>query len=93
MTTKIDILKEVIEKGSKNQTLMVLESLEKNLDDDETVKALADPAVISNLHNMLEEHLGVNRRAMQLKARAINRKRRALLFLRAMQNGVKKLED
>ena len=92
MSTKVDMLKEVIEKGSKNQTLMVLDNLIEHFDDD-LAKEIADPSVISELHDMLVEHLGVLPRAMKLKARVPLRNRRAMLFLRAMRNGVNKVED
>lgn len=92
MTTKIDMLKEVIEKGSKNQTLMVLDSLIDNMD--EFVAAqITDPTVITELHEMLIEHLGVQPNAMKLKKRVPTRVRRAMLFLRAMRNGVSKVEE
>lgn len=89
MTTKIDILKEVILKKNKNQTLMVLESIENSLDD-ELVGLITQPSVISELHSMLVEHLGVNPHAMKLGKRITIRKQRAILFVRAMKNGVNK---
>lgn len=92
MTTKIDILKEVIAKGSKNQTLMVLDSMIDNLDD-ELIREIVDPAIITELHAMLIEHLEVMPNAMKLKARIPLRNRRAMMFLRAMRNGVSKVED
>lgn len=92
MSTKIDMLKEVIEKGSKNQTLMVLDNILENLDA-ELAKEITDPSVISELHNMLVEHLGVQPNAMKLKSRVALRMRRAMLFLRAMRSGVSKVED
>ena len=92
MTTKIDILKEVIEKGSKSQTLMVLDNMMEHLDDD-LARSVVDPEIITNLHQMLIEHLGVNPKAMKLKSRVPTRMRRAMLFLRAMRNGVNKVED
>jgi hypothetical protein len=92
MTTKIDILKEVIEKGSKNQTLMVLDNLIETLDEF-LAREITEPAVITELHEMLIEHLGVQPRAMKLKNRVPARMRRALLFLQAMRNAVNKVED
>ena len=82
----------MIEKGSKNQTLMVLDSLIDNFD--ETLsKEITDPSVITELHAMLIEHLEVNPRAMKLKGRVALRNRRAMLFLKAMRNAVSKVED
>jgi len=92
MTTKIDMLKEVIAKGSKSQTLMVLDSMIEHLDAD-IINSITDPATITELHALLIEHLGVLPNAMKLKARVSLRNRRAMLFLRAMRNGVNKVED
>lgn len=89
MTTKVDILKEVILKKNKNQTLMVLESIETSLDD-ELIAQITQPNVITELHDLLVEHLGVNPKAMKLGKRIPLRKQRAILFLRAMKNGVNK---
>ncbi len=92
MTSKIDILKEVIEKGSKNQTLMVLDNIIENLDDD-LILEIVNPETITELHEMLVEHLGVNPNAMKLKNRVQLRNRRAMLFVKAMRSGVSKVED
>jgi len=92
MTTKTDILKEVIQKKSKSQTLMVLDSMIDNLDEFLAVE-ITQPAVITELHELLVEHLEVNPRAMQLKHRVPARQRRALLFLRAMRSAVDRVED
>lgn len=92
MTTKIDILKEVIEKKSKSQTLLVLDNLIENLDD-YLAREITDPATITELHELLIEHLEVNPRAMKLKNRVPLRARRALLFLQAMRNAVDRIED
>lgn len=92
MTTKLDILKEVIIKGSKNQTLMVLDNMLEHLDDD-LIKEIVEPSVITELHALLIEHLEVNPRAIKLKQRVPLRNRRARLFLQAMRNGVSKVED
>lgn len=88
-TTKIDILKEVIENGNKEQIMLVLENMENNLNDD-LVLEITRPDVITKLHAMLIEHIEVNPRAMKLKGRVPGRKRRALLFIRAMKNAVSK---
>lgn len=92
MTTKVDILKEVIEKGSKGQTLLVLDNIIESLDA-ELAREITEPSVIAELHEMLVEHLGVNPQAMKLRQRVSLRNRRALLFLRAMRSGVSKVED
>ncbi len=92
MNTKVDLLKEAIENGSKNQTMIVLDNLIENVNEDIALH-ITDPATITKLHEMLVEHLGVNPQAMKLKQRVPNRMRRAILFLRAMRNGVDRVAD
>jgi len=92
MTTKVEILKEVIRKKSKNQTIMVLDSILEHLDD-QLIREITNPEVITELHAMLIEFLGVNPQAMKLKKRVALRHRRAILFLRAMKAGVMKVKD
>lgn len=53
---------------------------------------LTQPVCITELHEMLVEHLGVNQRLMRLRTRQPNLKRRAHLFAQAMINGVNYLK-
>lgn len=85
------MLKEVIQKKSKEQTLLVLDNIETHLND-EMVVEITTPAVITSLHELLIEHLNVVPHAMKLRKRVPLRRQRALLFVRAMKNGVSKSE-
>ena len=58
------------------------------LQDKVLIGEIVQPAIISELHNLLIENFGVNTRAMQLKARVPRTASRALLFVRAMENGL-----
>lgn len=61
--------------------------------DAEAVKDVTEPSVISSLHRLLVDTFGVPPRAMFLKTRVPNRIRRAILFVQAMQNGMKKIQN
>lgn len=56
------------------------------------IQEVTQPAVITDLHTKLIETFSVNRRAMMLKNRVSVRDRRALLFIRAMQNGLRRVQ-
>ena len=71
-----------------NEALATL--LEVVRKDSEAVKHITEPVVISGLHRMLVDNFEVQPRAMLLKTRVSNRVRRAILFVQAMQNGMKK---
>lgn len=58
--------------------------------DMELINSIVEPRVISSLHQRLNERLGVPPRAMMLKTRVPLRKQRALMFVKAMQNGVRR---
>jgi hypothetical protein len=53
--------------------------------------AITTPVVITELHTLLQTQLGVPQRAMLVGRRIPNRMQRASLFVRAMENGVKKV--
>lgn len=85
----IDTLKTAILSKDKELVKEELTALKDIvLTDDETMAELTSPAVITELHEMLVEHLGVNQRLMQLRNRVPHRRRRAALFAQAMLNGV-----
>jgi hypothetical protein len=88
-----DNLKDAIRAGDKVLTLSLLEELEHKIlqGDSESVNELIRPVEITELHKLLTEHLGVQPRAMLVKGRITTRPRRALLFCKAMQNGVNRL--
>lgn len=83
-------LHETIAAGDLNLILEGLVDLEKKvLADDSMAKLVTEPPVITKLYNDLET-AGVPRRAMLLRNRVPGRNRRAFLFVKAMQNGVKR---
>lgn len=88
-----DTLKEAIRAGDKKLTLSLLDELEQKIlsGDTESVNELIRPAEITELHTLLTEHLAVQPRAMMVKGRITTRPRRALLFCKAMRNGVSRL--
>ena len=90
----IDKLKESILSKDKKAVLESLEQLrEEIIVNDDTMSLITAPASITELHEMLVEHLSVNQRLMQLKNRVPNRKKRAMLFVQTMINGVNYLKD
>ena len=88
-----DTLKEAIRAGDKALTLSLLDEMEQNIisGNNETVDQLTRPIEITELHSLFTEHLGVQPRAMMIKGRVATRPRRALLFCKAMRNGVSRL--
>ena len=64
---------------------LILEALGTDTD---LVAEIVDPTIITNLHELLIEHLNVVPRAMQLNRRFPNSGARAVMFSRAMRNGI-----
>jgi hypothetical protein len=86
----IDLVKQAILEKDKQKTIELLENLKNSFATDEmAMQIITMPPVITELHQMLMDNLGVHPRAMQLRARVPNRGRRATLFVQAMINGVK----
>ncbi len=94
MVDLIDELKDEIRSGNAETTLAKLEQVEMGIrtNIDLLNKVLA-PAILTELHKMLVEHLGVNHRHMQLRRRVPVAKTRAMLFLKAMIVGVNHCES
>lgn len=90
----IDSLERTARTDDADAVMEVLtESYQAVLDNDqELINTITDPRVITSLHERLIERLGVNPRAMQLKRRVPARKQRALFFIKAMQNGVRRVQ-
>ena len=87
---KIEDLKYFIKEGDGEGAIAVLEDLQSTFpQDEESVGIITMPEVITELHGLLQEHLGVHPRAMMLKGRVPHRGRRAHLFAQAMINGIK----
>lgn len=56
--------------------------------DEDLIVEIIEPEIITKLHELLIEHLDVAPRAMQLTRRFPNRGTRAVMFARAMRNGI-----
>jgi len=82
---------EKIESGDAEQALaaidLIIEKLE-SLEDEELRNEILNPQVITNLHKLLIDHLEIAPRAMQLNRRFPNANTRALMFAKAMRNGI-----
>ena len=82
---------EKIETGDANKALaaldLIIEKIEAGSDDDLRNEIL-NPTIITNLHELLIEHLEVAPRSMQLNRRFPNTDTRALMFAKAMRNGI-----
>lgn len=88
----IDELERDIRGGDVDKVQTGLAKIYEQLlgNDLELVNAIVEPRVISTLHQRLNERLGVPPRAMMLKTRVPLRRQRALMFVKAMQNGVRR---
>lgn len=60
--------------------------------DMELINTIIEPRVITSLHQRLIERLNIPPRAMMLKKRVPPKKQRALMFIKAMQNGVRRAQ-
>ena len=58
----------------------------------EYMKWVTEPVNITKLHQDLIDKYGVPPRAMMLRHRVTNRHQRAVMFLKAMLNGVKRIQ-
>lgn len=86
----IQTVKDAILSKDVDATKVALSGLKEAIEkgDDNLALELTVPAVITELHQMLVEHLGVNQRLMQLRVKVPHRRKRAILFSQAMLNGV-----
>ena len=91
MKVLIENLIEKIETGDSEKTLEAMDLIVDAVATDTDLAAeLTDPTIITNLHKLLIEHLSVIPRAMQLNRRFPNQVTRAVMFSRAMRNGISK---
>ncbi len=87
----IQKLKETILTKDSAAVLAALGELKNAINgNDALVDEITNPTVITELHNMQVEQLGVHPRMMMLRTRVPGRVRRAVLFVQAMENGVKR---
>lgn len=82
---------EKIETGDAEKALaaidLIIEKLE-SLEDEDLRNEILNPEIITNLHELLVEHLNVVPRMMQLNRRFPNANTRAIMFAKAMRNGI-----
>lgn len=90
MKVLIENLVEKIELEDATKSLAAMDLIIEALPTDTDLQAeITDPTIITKLHELLIEHLDVAPRAMQLTRRFPNQGTRAVMFARAMQNGIK----
>ena len=89
----IDDLRFAIMDEDNEDTIEYLnELLEKVLMGDEGLMvAITTPSVITDLHNLLQEHLKVPQKLLMIKTRTSSRKKRAVLFISSMINGTERV--
>jgi len=96
MKVLIENFIEKIETGDADKALaavdLIIEKLESMSDDDLRNEVL-NPEILTTMHNSLIEHLAVSPRAMQLNRRFPNANTRAVMFARAMRNGIVRVMD
>jgi hypothetical protein len=89
MKVLLENLKEKIEEGNADKSLIAIDLvIEKLPSDVDLTNEILSPAIITELHELLIEHLEVAPRAMQLNRRFPNSKTRAVMFAKAMRNGI-----
>lgn len=89
MKVLLENFKEKIEEGDAEKALAALDLvIEKLPVDGDLITEILSPAIITELHELLIEHLAVPPRAMQLNRRFPNSKTRAVMFAKAMHNGI-----
>ena len=78
-----------IESGNAEKALEAANLIVDKIPEDEDLRnEILKPEIITKLHELLIEHLGVSPRAMQLNRRFPNNTSRALMFTKAMCNGI-----
>ena len=89
--TIIEKLKEAIVAKDKTRTLLLVLQLKESVATDlVAVKWITQPVNLKDIHDSLVEHLGVPPKAMMVKHRVPNQQRRGLLFVQAIENGVRR---
>ena len=89
MKVLLENLKEKIEEGDADKALVAIDLvIEKIPTDGDLMTEILSPAIITELHELLIEHLEVAPRAMQLNRRFPNSRTRAVMFAKAMRNGI-----
>jgi 2-phospho-L-lactate guanylyltransferase (CobY/MobA/RfbA family) len=86
------MLFDTIEAKDINKTLMLVVHLKEKIKSDAVaVKWLSEPANLKRLHDALIEHLDIPQKVMLIKGRFPHRQQRALLFIEAIEGGIRKV--
>ena len=89
MKVLLENLKEKIEEGNADKALVAIDLvIEKIPTDADLMTEILSPVIITEFHKLLIEHLEVAPRAMQLNRRFPNSRTRAVMFAKAMRNGI-----
>lgn len=96
MNISIETLISLLEKSAKDndkvKVLALIGELKTLVKTDAVaVKWLADPTNLKYTQDLLIEHLGVGQKLLMVKGRIPHRQRRVLMFVQAMENGVKRV--
>lgn len=88
-----DELKEAIRSKEAEKARDLLQEMEEKVatGDMEVTNGVTQPSEITELHNLLTEHLGVPPRTMMVKGRITSRRGRAMLFCKAMRIGLERV--
>ena len=86
---------EKVETGDAEKALAAIDLIIERLEatDEDLRNEILNPEIITNLHELLVEHLEVAPRSMQLNRRFPNANTRAIMFARAMRNGIVRVMD
>lgn len=86
------LIENFIEKIETEDAEKALEAIDLIIEalgnDKDLIAEIVDPTIITNLHELLIDHLSVVPRAMQLNRRFPNQGMRAVMFSKAMRNGI-----
>ena len=89
MKVLLENFKEKIEEKDAEKALEAIELVINALPEDNDLRGeILAPVIITELHELLIEHLNVLPRSMQLNRRFPNTNLRALMFTKAMRNGI-----
>jgi hypothetical protein len=86
------IFTEVEKKDIKTTIALVEELSELVLHDKEAVAWLLQPINITKFHNSLTEHFGIPRKMFMLRNRVPSAHRRAVMFVKAISNGLRRAD-
>ena len=95
MKVLIENFIEKIETGDAEKALAALDLIIEKIEtgDEDLRNEILNPEIITNLHSLLIEHLNVVPRSMQLNRRFPNANTRAIMFAKAMRNGIVHIMD